>query len=627
VNTKIRQKLLPATAAVESPGASRQDRNWFWYRTSFRAPARTARAFLRVNKAQFSTAVWLNGKKVGEYPGCFTASRYDLTDAVRWSGENDLVIRIGAHPGVLPPSMPAGTDQEKNYWTPGIYDSVSAYFSGDPAIESVQVAPRIAGPEIRIETRLRNYGAAGAVRLTHKVGAFSLADTVRMAAGESKTVVHTLKTPGAALWTPEQPALHTLVTSTGGDSLSTRFGLREFRFDTVTRRAYLNGKPYFLRGSNITLHRFFEDPNCKRLPWDEAWVRKLLIEIPKKLHWNAFRFCIGPVPDKWLEIADEAGLLIQNEFFVWTYRPQWDTQEMIRQYRDWMRDNWNHPSVAIWDADNETRADVLADIIRAVRPLDLSRRPWDNGYNLPSDPDDPVEDHPYLFSRVGAKDRAFDPRELEQMTGAKSTNSPHPTAHAAILNEYGWLWLNRDGTPTPLTRRVYDRIAPGATKERLFELNAYYLGGLTEFWRAHRNFAGVLHFVYLTSSFPDAFTSDHFRDLEKLELEPNFADYIGEAFKPLGVYLNLWRPKLPQGSRQRLAVMIVNDGADEASGALRLTVTAAGGELARAETPYSVPALGQQTYYLDIALPSYQGEVQMTAEAGGTRSRRRFVLE
>jgi beta-galactosidase len=36
--------------------------------------------------------------------------------------------------------------------------------------------------------------------------------------------------------------------------------MREFRFDTPTKRAYLNGRVYFLRGSNITLHRFFEDP-------------------------------------------------------------------------------------------------------------------------------------------------------------------------------------------------------------------------------------------------------------------------------------------------------------------------------------------------------------------------------
>jgi beta-galactosidase len=624
ITNKIRQKLLPASAAVEGVGASRQNRNWFWYRTTFRPRARKAVARLRINKAQFGTAVWLNGKQAGDYPGCFSASHFDITGAIRWDGDNELIVRIGAHPGVLPPSMPAGTDQEKNYWTPGIYDSVSVAFADNPVIESVQVAPRIAGPEILIETRLHNYGAARSVRLSHRVGAQSVGGEVRLAAGESKAVTHTLKLPGAALWTPEKPNLHTLATSTGGDSLTTRFGIREFRFDSTTKRAWLNGKPYFLRGSNVTLHRFFEDPNCKRLPWDEAWVRKLLVDIPKKFHWNAFRFCIGPVPDKWLDIADEAGLLIQNEYFVWKYRPEWDTKEMIRQYSDWMRDNWNHPSVAIWDAQNETRADVIADIIRAVRPLDLSRRPWDNGYELPADPNDPVEDHPYLFSRIG---NGFEIPELERMTGAKSTNSPHPSAHAVILNEYGWLWLNRDGSPTPLTKRVYDRIAPNSTAGQRFELNAYYLGGLTEFWRAHRNFAGVLHFVYLMSSFPDAFTSDHFRDVTKLELEPRFVDYMTEAFKPLGVYLNFWRAKLPQSSQQRFAVMMINDEYEGARGTLRLTLSAGGRELARAEKPFEVPALGQQSYTLDLKLPAYQGECLLTAEGGGTKSRRKVVLQ
>ena len=72
---------------------------------------------------------------------------------------------------------------------------------------------------------------------------------------------------------------------------------------------------------------------------------------------------------------------------------------MIRQYTDWMRDNWNHPSVAVWDANNETRDAVFGDkIIPAVRGLDLSNRPWENSYNPPVGPDDPVEDHPYLMS-------------------------------------------------------------------------------------------------------------------------------------------------------------------------------------------------------------------------------------
>ncbi len=125
------------------------------------------------------------------------------------------------------------------------------------------------------------------------------------------------------------------------------------------------------------MHRFLEDPLCKDLPWKDEWVRKLLGDLPKKMHWNYFRFCIGPVPDRWLEICDEAGLLIQNEFFVWTGRPGWyegysrtyDTEEMIRQYKDWLRDNWNHPSVVVWDANNETENKTFGEqIIPAVRP-------------------------------------------------------------------------------------------------------------------------------------------------------------------------------------------------------------------------------------------------------------------
>ena len=89
---------------------------------------------------------------------------------------------------------------------------------------------------------------------------------IHLAAGRRRTAVLTQKIaiPAAKLWTPEQPNLYVLETRTGGDTASTRFGMREFHFETATKRAYLNGRPYFMRGSNITLHRFFEDPQIGR---------------------------------------------------------------------------------------------------------------------------------------------------------------------------------------------------------------------------------------------------------------------------------------------------------------------------------------------------------------------------
>ena len=104
--------------------------------------------------------------------------------------------------------------------------------------------------------------------------------------------------------------------NTGGDSVQTRFGMREFRFDGATGRGYLNGKVFFLRGGNIELNLSLEDPVCGDRPWDSQWVRKLVGEIPKRLNWNAFRYNLSPVPEMWLDIADEEGMLIQYEPLV-----------------------------------------------------------------------------------------------------------------------------------------------------------------------------------------------------------------------------------------------------------------------------------------------------------------------
>lgn len=633
----FKHKNLPF-AALDAPiGVPLQNRNFFWYSKSFKAPARRHVAILKINKAQFGTAVWLNRRKIGEHAGCFTAGYFDLTDAMKWNSGNRLDVRIGAHPAVLPTSVPAGTDLEKLKWTPGIYDHVAVFLSDNPVIQTVQVAPRLASAEVQIQTMVKNFSPRPQV--------FALAQHVvcwkegteagqarlrrlSLAPGEEKTWTQIVRLRNPKLWTPEDPSLYVVETSTGGDSLLTRFGMREFRFDAATGHAYLNGKAYYLRGSNITLHRFFEDPRCGALPWDEKWVRKLLADIPKRMHWNSFRFCIGPVPDQWLEIADEAGLLVQNEFFIWTF-PNWHQEwDLIPQFREWMRDNWNHPSVAIWDSSNETKAPTLGQkIIPMVRTLDLSNRPWENGWNPPAGPNDPIERHLYILSPP------FKWTDLE----CPLTRNADDTHHPIIVNEYGELWLNRDGTPTVLTEKTYaEMLGPNASPEERFATNGYLLAGLTEYFRAQRKFAGILHFVYLTASFPGAYTSDHFRDVEELLLDPFFADYVGEAFKPLGVYLNFWQPTLKSDSSRSFKIMMVNDDEKEASGKLVVSLESElGKELARSEADFSVVGTGQYACELVLNVPKATGKCLLKATAypkgkghnGPTISRRKVSID
>jgi hypothetical protein len=631
---RIRSKLSPEEWRTNYwEGKINQDRNYFWYRRTFRASAAREVAVLKINKAQFGTAVWLNGNKLGEYPGCFSASYFHLERDIKWNEENTVLIRIGAHPAVLPDNYPAGSDFEKIKWTPGIYDSVSLIVCDNPAIEALQVAPRINAGEIIVQTRVRNHRSVPVqTSLTHevktwkgnrKVGA-SPAETITLQPGEEKTLTQTIRIPDAHLWSPEDPFLYVVESATGGDSLKTRFGMREFHYDGATKRAYLNGRVYYIRGSNITLHRFFEDPLCGDLPWRDAWVRQLLGELPKKMHWNYFRFCIGPVPDKWFDICDEVGLLVQNEFFIWTGEPSWypgysrtyDADELIREYKDWMRDNWNHPSVAVWDANNETRNDIFSTkVIPAVRGLDLSDRSWENSYNPPVSPNDLVEDHPYLMAGGHFGKLTFKMTDLEKMDG-KPLHAL-PTNNAAIINEYGWLWLNRDGSPTLLTKEVYEQLmGTNVTARQRLDMYAYLLAAKTEFWRAHRQYAGIVHFVYLTCSYPGVYTADHFQDVTKLKLDPAFMDYMGEAFKPLGVYINCFQPTLKAGDTRDFTVMMVNDETRPQTGNLALSLeTKSGKVLARSEQAFDIEAAGSRSYQISLAIPRTTGECVLKAVA------------
>src|SRR4029077_17787694 len=100
------------------------------------------------------------------------AAVVEVSKAIR-RGQNELIVRVGAHPGVLPPTVSGGTDFEKIRWTPGIYDNVSLALSDNPAIESVQVAPKIADSSIVVQTSLRNFGTNSvSFDLTHRVHAW-----------------------------------------------------------------------------------------------------------------------------------------------------------------------------------------------------------------------------------------------------------------------------------------------------------------------------------------------------------------------------------------------------------------------------------------------------------------------
>jgi hypothetical protein len=643
--------VVPGLADMAKPafvdvGKKSPLRQAFWYRRIFRLDGPVPPvAILKIHKAKYGTKVFLNGHVVGEHLPCFTPCLMNVKPYLKGDGQpNELVVRVGADRESLPEGMPTGWDFEKYRYLPGIYDSVELILTRAPYVVSVQTVPDVAHKAVRVVAEIQSgsepceYTANVQVEEAasgKRAGAVAVESPwMRLAARQQAKLDIVIPLANCRLWSPEHPFLYQLKIDLGSDAAKTRFGMRSFGFDPVTKRAMLNGKPYFLRGSNVTILRFFEDATRGDLPWRSDWVRRLHQKF-KGMHWNSLRYCIGFPPEFWYDIADEEGILIQDEFPIWLLgggpaepgggspdKPK--AEKIIPEYIEWMRERWNHPCVAIWDGQNESATQESGKAIQAVRHLDLSNRPWENGHGEPQRPTDCIELHPYLFigSYFGGK-----PFHLSDL--AKTSAVP-PLSSAAqgklpvakIINEYDWLWLNRDGSPTALTREVYQQLlGPKATVEQRRMLHARYMAALTEFWRCHRQVAGVLHFCALGYSRPSSkprpeggATCDEFIDVKNLVFEPLFERYMRDAFNPVGLMLDFWADAVPAGGHRQLKVFVVNDLDRPWQGAVRLRILRGDRELSSQSQTGTIAPFGQEILTFDAVWPQEPGEYTLVAE-------------
>lgn len=218
-----------------------------------------------------------------------------------------------------------------------------------------------------------------------------------------------------------------------------------------------------------------------------------------------------------------------------------------------------------------------------------------------------------------------DPNDHSKSPDGKRYKNP------VILNEYGWIWLNRNGTTTTLTDKVYENVFPDvSTPEQRLEVYAKHLGMLTEFWRAGRKAAAVMHFCGLGYSRPEpprGQTSDHFIDLRELTFEPNFVKYLKPAFSPVGVMLGFWENSVARGSKTEVPVFVINDNYADYSGELVLSLSD-GKAISR---KVRVQTMGRDTLNIPLAMPVKDGSYVMQASlvvSGDTiRSTREFLVK
>ena len=620
--------------------------NWYKRKVFIDEKFKDEQLFLTIKKSQYVTRVFVNRHEVGASMECYTPMDFNITSAVKYGSDNEILIQVGDR-AWLPSEAAGGTDKEKVHYLPGIWDDVFITATGKMRVDKVLFLPSLAKGLVTVKTLVRSlyppqmlYGdkMKDSCKIEYCVKEKTTGRIVgkKMIEGEAKRDNRTYFETSISLdnpkaWTPDSPFLYEGEVSVYDqdelvDRYSVNFGMRDFsrkgKFFT------LNGDKFYLRGSNITLQRFFEDPDCQALAWDREWVKKLMVDLPKSIDWNAMRICVGIVPDFWYDLCDEYGIVLQNEWLYWQNHG-WDEQ-VRKEYTNWVWSDGNHPSIVIWDAINENWDSYIGNtLIPKLKKLDPTRI-WDAGY-MTSDQmgtnDEMDEPHPYRALTLMHSSELNDyfknnPYNLgalhENWVGFSSILD---AGVPQLVNEYGWIWLWRDGRPSKLTLNNYNYyLGENATPEQCRELQAYWLELETEWLRSERSVGGILAFCHLTNNY--GFTGDWFiNDIKDLEPSPAFR-WFKHCFAPSAVFIDLADRRytkhlepLKPGSDLVFNLVGVNDLNKESSGKVLLKLLDEKGTIiSTQEESIVIEPFGKRLPPCLLKLPSKSGGYLLIAE-------------
>ncbi len=160
-----------------------------------------------------------------------------------------------------------------------------------------------------------------------------------------------LRLAGAEPWAPRAPRLYSLSASLGDDDMVERIGLREIRVEG--RDLLLNGEPLRLLGFNR--HDSHPQFGCG-LP--EALLAAD-VQILQDLGANFVRGSHYPQDPRFLDLCDEAGLLVWSEAIGWQHTaahlndPRFIEAQLL-DIGEMIAGAANHPSVILWGLLNES---------------------------------------------------------------------------------------------------------------------------------------------------------------------------------------------------------------------------------------------------------------------------------
>jgi hypothetical protein len=253
--------------------------------------------------------------------------------------------------------------------------------------------------------------------------------------------------------------------------------------------------------------------------------------------------------------------------------------------------------------------------------------------------DEMDEPHPYQgpMPWVSIPDFEKNPYPLGDLNfKPQNIRSIDESGAAQLINEYGWIWLWRNGMPSKLTIDVYKYyLGEHSTPAQNFDFQAYWMQLETEWLRSNPNAAGVLAFCYLANNYGytgDWFTG-HIRDLQP---SPTL-EWFRHAFAPAATFINLTDERYtkhlqphPAGSTFLFNLVSINQLNKTVSGTVRIQLIGQKGEvLTRQELKVQLDSFVRKEIPVSLILPAVPGGyvlvAEFTPENGSAVISRRFL--
>ena len=348
----------PVESALSGVMKTVSEKERLWYRRTFETPKGWAgkRVLLHFGAVDWDATVTVNGKEAGNHKGGYDAFTFDVTDALKKDGPQELVVSVfdptnaGSQPRGKQVHKPGGIMYTA---TTGIWQTAWLEPVPEARIASLKIVPDVDGKCLRLTVAAAGPGDAATLDVA-AVAADAGKDAGK-AAGKAGAEIR-IPLADAKLWSPDTPFLYDLKVelSQGGkvvDSVTSYFGMRKIALGKDEQgivRMMLNGKFVFQVGP---LDQGFWPDGLYAAATDAAL--KYDVEITRKLGFNMARKHVKVEPERWYYWCDKLGLLVWQDMPAGDNKTPESKKQFEQELRRLVEGRGNHPSIIMWVVFNE----------------------------------------------------------------------------------------------------------------------------------------------------------------------------------------------------------------------------------------------------------------------------------